>query len=166
MKYVKWIFGVLLLSSFVSFIDKDKPIIGLRVGDMAPELSINAKEQQGASFDLDKNKDEYLLLSFWASYDAPSRVKNANLSNVIKSYPENKIKMVSISYDHYQSIYEETVRQDSINLKSSFIDVSGIESPIYRDYKLDKGLGNYLINKSGIIVAKNISASQLAAYMN
>ena len=37
MKCVKWIFVVLLISSLISFVEKDKPTGGLSVGDIAPE---------------------------------------------------------------------------------------------------------------------------------
>ena len=37
MKYVKWIFVVLLISSLISFVEKDKPTGGLSVGDIAPD---------------------------------------------------------------------------------------------------------------------------------
>lgn len=38
MKYVKWIFVVLLIGSLTSFVEKDKPTGGLNVGDIAPGL--------------------------------------------------------------------------------------------------------------------------------
>ena len=38
MKYAKWIFVVLLISSLTSFVEKDKPTGGLNVGDMAPDF--------------------------------------------------------------------------------------------------------------------------------
>ena len=40
MKYAKWIFVVLLISSLTSFVEKDKPTGGLNVGDMAPDFKI------------------------------------------------------------------------------------------------------------------------------
>ena len=45
MKYAKWIFVVLLISSLTSFVEKDKPTGGLNVGDMAPDFKINPCRQ-------------------------------------------------------------------------------------------------------------------------
>ena len=40
MKYVKWIFVVLLIGSLTSFVEKDKPTGGLNLGDITPDLKI------------------------------------------------------------------------------------------------------------------------------
>ena len=45
MKYAKWIFVVLLISSLTSFVEKDKPTGGLNVGDMAPDFKIKPCRQ-------------------------------------------------------------------------------------------------------------------------
>ena len=42
MKYVKWIFVVLLIGSLTSFVEKDKPTGGLNVGDIAPDFKIQS----------------------------------------------------------------------------------------------------------------------------
>ncbi len=42
MKYVKWIFVVLLIGSLTSFVEKDKPTGGLNVGDVAPDFKIQS----------------------------------------------------------------------------------------------------------------------------
>jgi hypothetical protein len=47
-----------------------------------------------------------------------------------------------------------------------FVDTKGESSTIFKDYKLDKGFCNYLIDANGIIIAKNISSTQLAEYLN
>ena len=46
MRYVKWIFVVLLISSLTSFVEKDKPTGGLNVGDIAPDFCIQTMSQE------------------------------------------------------------------------------------------------------------------------
>ena len=112
MKHVKWIFVVLLISSLTSFVEKDKPTGGLNVGDIAPDFKIKAMStEQQPTQNLSKMKGKYVLLSFWASYDAQSRMQNASLSNALRSTSQNNnVEMVSVSFDEYQSIFEETIR--------------------------------------------------------
>ena len=101
MKHVKWIFVVLLISSLTSFVEKDKPTGGLNVGDIAPDFKIKtmSTEQQPIQ-NLSKMKGKYVLLSFWASYDAQSRMQNASLSNALRSTSQNNnVEMVSVSFD-------------------------------------------------------------------
>ncbi len=168
MKCVKWIFVVLLASSLTSFVEKNKTFSGLNVGDAAPEIDIKNNNDESASkslehpqFNLSSLKGKYVVLSFWASYDANSRIQNIQLSNMLKSFPNDKIEMVSISYDDFESIFKETIRKDQIVTSNLFIDLDGHQSEIYRDYKLDRGFNNYLLDGNGIIVAKNISVADL-----
>ncbi|MDL2304417.1 hypothetical protein LJC72_03650 [Bacteroides sp. OttesenSCG-928-D19] len=153
MRHVKWIFVVLLISSLTSFITKDKPTGGLNVGDIAPDFE-----------SLRKLKGNYVLLSFWASYDAQSRLHNTLLNNAIQNVPE--VKMVSISFDEYQSIFKETIRKDQIVEALCLVETKGEKSNLYKKYNLDRGFSNYLLDEKGIIIAKNISAAELPGYMN
>ena len=99
MKYAKWIFVVLLISSLTSFVEKDKPTGGLNVGDMAPDFKIQTMSAEQSQTELSDLKGKYVLLSFWASYDAQSRMQNASLSNALRSTARNNVKMVSVSFD-------------------------------------------------------------------
>lgn len=64
MKYAKWIFVVLLISSLTSFVEKDKPTGGLNVGDMAPDFKIQTMSAEQSQTELSDLKGKYVLLSF------------------------------------------------------------------------------------------------------
>lgn len=168
MKYVKWIFVVLLISSLISFVEKDKPTGGLNVGDIAPDFKIEsmyAEQQQSA--ELSDMRGKYVLLSFWASYDGHSRMQNASLSNVLRSASRNNnVEMVSVSFDDYRSIFEETIRKDQIVTPTCFVETKGESSGLFKKYRLNRGFSNYLLDDNGVIIAKNISAAELSAYLN
>ena len=167
MKYVKWIFVVLLISSLTSFVEKDKPPGGLNVGDMAPDFKIETMSTEQPTLNLSRMKGKYVLLSFWASYDAQSRMQNASLSNALRSTsPNNNVEMVSVSFDEYQSIFEETIRKDQIVTPTCFVETKGESSGIFKKYRLGRGFTNYLLDDNGVIIAKNISAAELSAYLN
>ena len=163
MKHVKWIFVVLLISSLTSFVEKDKPTGGLNVGDIAPDFKIKtmSTEQQPIQ-NLSKMKGKYVLLSFWASYDAQSRMQNVSLNNALRSDAPN-VKMVSISFDEYRSVFEETIRKDQIVTPTCFVETKGEDSGLFKKYRLNRGFTNYLLDGNGVIIAKNISAAELSA---
>ena len=102
MKYAKWIFVVLLISSLTSFVEKDKPTGGLNVGDMAPDFKIQTMSAEQSQTELSDLKGKYVLLSFWASYDAQSRMQNVSLSNALRS--SHNVEMVSVSFDEFKSM--------------------------------------------------------------
>ena len=166
MKYVKWIFVVLLIGSLTSFVEKDKPT-GLNVGDIAPDFKIQSMSAGQPLAELSDMKGKYVLLSFWASYDAHSRMQNASLSNVLRSASRNdNVEMVSVSFDEYQSIFKETVRKDQIVTPTCFVETKGESSGLFKKYRLGRGFTNYLLDENGVIIAKNISAAELSAYLN
>ena len=167
MKYVKWIFVVLLIGSLTSFVEKDKPTGGLNVGDIAPDFKIQSMSAGQPLAELSDMKGKYVLLSFWASYDAHSRMQNASLSNVRRSASRNEnVEMVSVSFDEYQSIFKETVRKDQIVTPTCFVETKGESSGLFKKYRLGRGFTNYLLDENGVIIAKNISAAELSAYLN
>ena len=167
MKYVKWIFVVLLIGSLTSFVEKDKPTGGLNVGDIAPDFKIQSMSAGQPLAELSDMKGKYVLLSFWASYDAHSRMQNASLSNVLRSASRNEnVEMVSVSFDEYQSIFKETVRKDQIVTPTCFVETKGESSGLFKKYRLGRGFTNYLLDENGVIIAKNISAAALSAYLN
>ncbi len=167
MKNVRWLFVVLLLSSLTSFVEKDKPTGGLSVGDIAPDFKIESMSAKQSNEKLSLLKGKFVLLSFWASYDAQSRMQNVSLSNALReiSLPKNVI-MVSVSFDEYNSIFQETIRKDQIVTPTCFVETKGESSNLFRKYQLDRGFTNYLIDENGVIVAKNISPSQLSSYLD
>jgi len=164
MKHLKWIVIVILIISLTSFVAKDTPTGGLRVGDLAPDFKIE-KLSDGHSLELNDLKGQYVLLSFWASYDAQSRMSNVSLSNALSAVPD-AVKMISVSFDDYKSVCDETLRQDQIHSSYSLNVIKEGKSGIFKKYNVNRGFTNYLLDKNGVIIAKNISGKDLSNYLN
>lgn len=143
MKYVTWIFVVLFISSLTSFVEKDKPTSGLNVGDVAPSFKIDATFN-GQQLDLQNLKGKYVLLSFWASYDAQSRMQNVSLNNALQNLSKD-VKMVSVSFDDYQSVFSETIRKDKVQSSDCYLETKGEASSIFKKYNLDRGFQKLFI---------------------
>lgn len=163
MRNVKWSMVALSLL-LVSFVDKDNLFSGHDVGDKAPLFILAAPIEGSSPLNLRDLKGEYVLLSFWASYDAPSRMQNVQLSRVAAQMPD-KLKMVSVSFDEYRSVFSETVKNDKIDPTGSFVELAGEKSPLFKQYRLKRGFKNYLLNPEGVIIAKDVQADELADYI-
>ena len=164
MKHVKWIFVVLLICSLTAFVEKDKPTGGLSESDVAPDFKIESTSNEQPAFKLGNLKGKYVLLSFWASYDAQSRMQNVSLSNALRS--SHNVEMVSVSFDEFKSIFNETIKKDRISTSNCFVELAGNSSDLFKTYRLNKGFKNFLLDKNGVIVAKDITPSQLSSYLN
>ncbi len=163
MNNVKWIY-VFLFIFLVSFVDKNNIFSGHDVGDKAPQFTLPANGDEGQTFSLQHLSGEYVLLSFWASYDAASREQNVRLSRAVAKMPQ-QVRMVSVSFDVYHSVFQETVKSDGINPMFSYVDLAGEKSAVFKLYRLKHGFKNYLLNPQGVIIAKDVQADELAGYI-
>lgn len=166
MKNVKWLFVVLLICSLTSFVEKDQHAGGLQVGSKAPDIHLQPMDAGQSMQTLSGKRGHKVLLSFWASYDAQSRLNNANLSYALNQVAPESVELVSLSLDTYLSICEETVRMDQIEYRHSYMELGGGESRVYKNYKLEDGFSNYLLDENGVIIAKNISVQDIPTYLN
>ena len=162
-KSVKPIFVVLVFSSLISFsfIEKKDPTEKLVPGDKTPMPVLEFEKQ---SLNLRADEGKYTLLSFWAGYDAVSRVKNAELCHALQN--TDRIKMISVSMDRYESVFRAAVKQDGLESALCCIETDGKSSEIFKEFGLRDGFANYLIDSDGMIVAKNVTAEELVSYMN
>lgn len=164
MRNVKWIFVVLFIL-FVSFVDKDNIFSGHDVGDKAPQFTLSATTEGGQPLSLKSLKGNYVLLSFWASYNAASRMQNVQMSRAVAGMSGQGVRMVSVSFDQYRSVFNETVKHDKIDPAVSFVELAGEKSPVFKQYRLKHGFKNYLLNPEGVIIAKDVQADELAEYI-
>lgn len=158
MKYLVTITLVITLIITTSFSTKEDLSNGVKVGNIAPDIEVGKIKIKPSEV-----KDKYTLISFWTSYDINSRRENARLYEVAK---KNDLEIISISFDKYESIFNEVARKDNTNGKNSFCVTEGSKSKVYKTYKIDEGNKNFLINKEGKIIAKNISHKEVMEYIN
>lgn len=162
LKNVKWFFVVLVFSSLISlsFDKRNTPTEKLSIGAQAPELVLGKQKQP---LSLQAPKGNYILLSFWASYDATSRTRNARLHHVVSD--DARVKMISISFDRYPSVFRTAVKQDGLS-ENVYQEMDGEGSEIFKLYDLKHGFINCLVDDRGVIVAKNVSPSELASLLH
>ncbi|MCD8165048.1 MAG: hypothetical protein LUE93_02280, partial [Bacteroides sp.] len=110
-------------------------------------------------------KGKYVLISFWASYDASSRMQNIYLHNMLRNVAQ-PIEMISVSFDEFPSVFQETVRRDQLDSSICFNEEDGENSSLFKKYRLSRGYSNYLLDEKGVIVAKNITPDELGNYLN
>jgi hypothetical protein len=155
----------LLLLIFIpatAYIGKDhQPSVGLSPGSTAPEIQLNNTGKELLS----SSRGHLVLLQFWAAFDAESRMNNLLMYNTISRHHAKQVQMVSFSFDTQKLIFDETVRTDGISTSSQFFVDEGQNSQVYKNYHLSNGYANYLIDTAGVILAKDLTVSQLANYL-
>jgi thiol-disulfide isomerase/thioredoxin len=160
MKYVNFcliaIFSLALSSGSV----KDAaPSLGYYPGEIIPEIVLT--DLEGDSYMLSEYKGKKVVVNFWATYDAHSRATNIRLHNYLKMISAD-VTFISIAFDENINVLDRTMAMDNLDALSQFCDVSGTKSDLYRDFKLDRGFRNYLIDEKGVIIAMNITPEDLS----
>jgi hypothetical protein len=46
------------------------------------------------------------------------------------------------------------------------VELAGVSSDLYQTYRLKRGFKNFLLDENGVIVAKDITVSELSSYLN
>lgn len=153
--------ALLLMAMFVtSGYNRDNA--GLAPGEFAPALSATAKEK---SISLYSMRGSCVLLAFWTSADAASRIQANAYGKWAESNSEGGLRFVGVNFDEEPALFEEIARRDNLDLQSQ-INVQGDEArKIMKDFSLDHGFGALLVGPDGRIIAVNPSTSALNEFM-
>jgi thiol-disulfide isomerase/thioredoxin len=127
------------------------------IGKTAPALQL--KDTSGNVLAL-YNKGAYTLIDFWASWCVPCRKENAELKKVFEKYHSDGFTITSVSLDSKMLFWKKAIRQDKLTwLQLS--DLKGWEGMPSKVYGVKAIPMNFLIDKEGVFIAKNLSADQL-----
>lgn len=131
----------------------------LKVGDKLPVMKTK-NESFGEMFKIKDGESKLLLVNFWKSYDSNSRFQNHIVNEYIKSNPQSKIEFRSIALEEDKDIYDISLRIDKIDSLKSIQISKGIDE-IEHLYDLKSGVGSFLIDEAGNILAVNPTLSEI-----
>jgi hypothetical protein len=132
-------------------------------GSVAPVFKI---ERADSTVKLDNLKGEWVLLQFWTSADASSRLAVNEYSRIysaiLKDVNREPFRLLAVNFDRSQAIFNEIVRRDGLNANSQFyVENDDLRNRLAKSYHLDGGMKALLINPNGQIVAVNPSAETI-----
>lgn len=143
---------------FLSFINgSPEPRVGLDIGNKVPEISHPLLD--GTPFNSGDLKGKMVLIDFWASYDAQSRVENPLKTKMLETYNNQEflngkdLVIVSISLDRFETPLNQVILQDNLNVLHHICNFRGRESELVKDFKVAEQMKNYLVDGDGRIVA-------------
>ena len=102
------------------------------------------------------NSGKVVLLDFWSTSDQVAQMRNLELKNVYEKYKNKGLEIYQISLDQNKSSWINVVQETKLPW-ISVCDFLGINSPAARLYNVTKLPANYLIDKNGEIIGKNLS---------
>lgn len=141
------------------------PVVGLNMGNKAPELNFN--DPNGKPIALSSLKGKVVLIDFWASWCRPCRAENPNVVRVYNEYKDKKFingkgfTVYGVSLDQKRDSWQAAILQDQLNWPSHVSDLKGWYSAAAKTYRVSGIPANVLIDGDGIIVGRNLRGPAL-----
>jgi peroxiredoxin len=123
-----------------------------------PEIAL--PDPNGDTIRLSSLKGKVILLSFWASWDKNSTDLNPYFTELYKQFNSRGFEIYQVSFDFNRESWLNAIKYDEL----PWINVSDLSYPksvIAGIYNIQALPANYLINRSGEIVGKNLSINDL-----
>jgi len=139
---------------------KAKEMANSRVGIGAQAPEIELPNPNGDTTNLSSLKGQYVLVDFWASWCRPCRVENPHLVKVYEKYHSRGFEIFQVSLDKKKSAWVEAIEKDQLD----WIHVSDLKywnAAPAKLYQVQSIPANFLLDKKGKIIAKNLRGEQL-----
>ncbi len=126
-------------------------------GENSPDIVLPTPE--GNEVALSSLRGKVVLLQFWSAVDRGSRIQNPVLVDLYKKYKNKGFEIYQVSVDQNRAEWVDAIDQD----KLTWINVGDMNGSVAATqvYNIQSVPFNYLLDKEGVIVAKNLQGPAL-----
>lgn len=105
-------------------------------------------------------KTDFLLVDFWASWCGPCMQSIPEIKTLYNTYHGSKFEILGVSLDDNETAWKSTVNNKQLNWKH-VSDLKGWKCAGSRIYAVNSIPSTFLLDKTGKIIGKNMSISQM-----
>ena len=154
----------LLIAAFLCCVitSSNAQVVGTDIGDIAPEIDL--PDTKGEKIALSSLRGSLVLVDFWASWCGPCIKEQPLLLKLHNAYPD-KLSIYGVSMDTKKPLWTGAIAKGKLPW-TNVSDLKYWTSPVVGDYMLQSVPLNFLVDKNGIIIAKNIHGQALEEKIN
>ena len=120
---------------------------------------INLPDYNGKDILLSSLRGKIVLIQFWSAKDRASRIQNEALTELYSKYKSRGLEIYQVSVDNERAAWIDAIEQDGLNW-INVGDMKGSVSALH-NYNVQKVPSNYVLDKEGNIVARDIQGPEL-----
>lgn len=129
----------------------------LSIGKNLPTFLL--RDTSNITINLNSFKGSFVFLDFWASWCIPCREQSEKIMSVYNNYKGKGLKLICISLDKVADDWKKAILKDRLDC-INVCDLQGFDG-IAKLYMIKSIPANFLIDKQGKIIAKNIKIDEL-----
>jgi peroxiredoxin len=126
--------------------------------------NIKLPDVSGIDRELWSLRGKYVLLHFWSAKDRTSRIQNQVLVELYAKYKNKGFEIYMVSVDDDRTAWKAAIEEDKLTW-INVGDMKGSSSALI-SYNIHSIPSNYLLDKEGTILSKNLQGPQLNAALS
>jgi thiol-disulfide isomerase/thioredoxin len=130
------------------------------IGGQAPNFTGTTPD--GKQLSLNQAMGKVTLIDFWASWCRPCRAENPYVVQIYDKYQNQGFRIIGVSLDKNKMSWEKAIKDDGLHW-SHVSNLKFWQEPIAKLYGVMSIPQTFLLDKKGIIRAKNLRREQLEA---
>lgn len=138
---------------------KQEQVKQLNIGEFAPEIRL--PNSNGDTLALSELKGKYVLIDFWGSWCYPCREEHKNLRKTYWQFRKLGFEIFQIALEYDKENWKNTLKEDKLWWKYQVSELNYMDSKVAKIYKIKKVPSNFLIDREGKVVAKNLYGEYL-----
>lgn len=141
-------------------------------GQIAPDIELKAStettdDSTTSSFFISDLKGEYVLINFWSTTDAASRVAAGTYDQLMKTNDfGGRLNLLNLNFDGNAALFDAVVRQDGLDTAMQYRLSGEAADEVAKTYHLDQGYRAILIDPNGKIVAVNPTPADITTLVS
>jgi peroxiredoxin len=123
-------------------------------------IDLSLPDVEGDTIALSSLRGQYVLLSFWASWDEASIRQNTEFKRLYDQYHSRGFEIYQVSFDNDKEAWMRAIRFDELR----WINVSDLNypnSPVINRFNIQRLPANFLLDREGDIIGKDFTGRTL-----